>query len=79
MERLFYLGFVRGPVGPGEAVWTLGRYGRGLNIIAVAFAGLICVVLVMPPNENAGYLLVGIATAALLGYQRMKRTYRGPA
>jgi amino acid transporter len=62
-----------------DAVWTLGRYGRSLNIIAVTYAALICIVLMMPPNESAGYLLAGIAALAVLGYQGMKRTYRGPA
>jgi amino acid transporter len=73
------LGLRARPGWTGEAVWTLGHYGRWLNIVAVAFAGLICVVLVMPPNESAGYLLAGIAAVAFLGYQRMKPTYRGPA
>ncbi len=62
-----------------HAVWNLGRYGKALNLIAVAFAGLICVVLVMPPNEPAGYLLAGIVIVTALGYRKMKRTYRGPA
>jgi amino acid transporter len=73
------LGLRARPGWTSEAVWTLGRFGRGLNIAAVAFAGLICVVLVMPPNEPAGYLLAGVALLAFFGYQRMKRTYRGPA
>jgi amino acid transporter len=73
------LGLKARPRWTSEAVWTLGRYGRTLNMIAVGFAGLICVVLVMPPNENAGYLLLGIAVAAVLGYSRVRRTYHGPA
>jgi amino acid transporter len=62
-----------------EAVWTLGRYGKLVNVAGVMFAGLICVVLVMPPNEPAGYLLAGIGAVALLSYQRVRRSYRGPA
>jgi amino acid transporter len=73
------LGLRARPDWTGEAEWSLGRFGRGLNIVAVAFAGSICVVLVMPPNEPAGYLLAGIAVVAFLGYQGMKRSYRGPA
>jgi amino acid transporter len=73
------LGLRARPGWTSEAVWNLGRFGRPLNIVAVGFAGMICVVLVMPPNEPAGYLLAGIAALAVLGYQRMKRTYRGPA
>ena len=73
------LGLRSRPYWVSHAVWTLGRFGHTLNVVAVAFAGLICVVLVMPPNEPAGYLLAGIFLLALLGYQRMKRTYRGPA
>jgi amino acid transporter len=73
------LGLRARPGWTDAAVWTLGSYGRALNIVAVAFAGFICIVLVMPPNENAGYLLLGIAGAAALGYSRIRRTYRGPA
>jgi amino acid transporter len=73
------LGLRARPGWVGEAVWTLGRFGRGLNIVAVAFAGLICVVLVMPPNEPAGYLLAGIAAAAFVAYRFVRRSYRGPA
>ncbi len=73
------LGLRARPGWTGEAVWTLGRFGRGLNLLAVAFAGLICVVLVMPPNEPAGYLLAGIGLVAWLGYQKVKISYRGPA
>jgi len=72
-------GLLARPGWTSEAVWTLGRCGRGLNIVAVTFAGLICIVLVMPPNEPAGYLLMGILAVAFVGYQRMKRTYKGPA
>jgi amino acid transporter len=62
-----------------EAVWTLGRFGRGLNIAAAGFAGLICGVLVMPPNEPAGYLLAGIAALACVAYWKIRRVFRGPA
>ncbi len=73
------LGLRARPGWVGDAVWTLGRFGRGLNIVAVAFAGLICVVLVMPPNEPAGYLLAGIAAVAFVAYRFIRRSYRGPA
>jgi amino acid transporter len=73
------LGLRARPDWTAAAVWTLGRYGRAMNIVAVAFAGLICLVLIMPPNENAGYSLMSIAVVAVLGYSRIRRTYRGPA
>jgi amino acid transporter len=73
------LGLRARPHWTGKALWSLGRYGRALNIVAVVFAGMICIVLVMPPNQPAGYLLAGIFAVAIAAYQRMKRTYRGPA
>jgi amino acid transporter len=73
------LGLRARPGWTSEAAWTLGRFGRGVNLAAVIFAGLICIVLVMPPNEPAGYLLGGIAAAAFVGYRYVRRTYRGPA
>jgi amino acid transporter len=73
------LGLRARPGWTSDAVWTLGRYGRALNVVAVGFAGLICVVLVMPPNEPAGYLLAGISAIAFVCYRRVRRTYSGPA
>src|SRR6267378_2117853 len=45
---------------PKAAVWNLGRFGPAINLVAIAFAGFICVVLVMPPNERAGETLAGL-------------------
>jgi amino acid transporter len=73
------LGLLARPGWTGEAVWSLGRFGRGLNVVAVGFAGLICLVLVMPPNESAGYLLVGIGVVAVVGYRGIRGRYVGPA
>jgi amino acid transporter len=73
------LGFRARPRWTRDAVWTLGSYGPWLNLAAVAFAGGICIVLVMPPNEPAGYLLAGITAAALVAYRFVKRSYHGPA
>ena len=64
---------------PKAAVWSLGNYGPAVNMIAIAFAVFICIVLVMPPNQLAGETLAGllIALAALYTFVARRR-YKGP-
>jgi amino acid transporter len=64
---------------PKAAVWSLGNYGPAVNMIAIAFAAFICIVLVMPPNQLAGETLAGllIALAALYTFVARRR-YKGP-
>jgi hypothetical protein len=60
--------------------WSLGKYGTALNAIAVCYAAFIVVILVMPPNQLAGWTMLG--TTALLGIlyvALIRRKYRGPA
>ena len=45
---------------PTAAVWSLGRFGPAINMVAIAFAVFICFVLVMPPNQLAGETLAGL-------------------
>ena len=63
---------------PQAAVWSLGNYGPAVNMIAIAFAVFICIVLVMPPNQLAGETLAGllIALAALYTFVARRR-YKG--
>ncbi|HXI44062.1 MAG TPA: hypothetical protein VNH83_29025, partial [Bryobacteraceae bacterium] len=64
---------------PKAAVWNLGRFGPAVNVIAIAYAVFICIVLVMPPNQRAGETLAGllIALAALYAFVARRR-YKGP-
>lgn len=61
------------------AVWNLGKWGGAMNIIAIGYTALICVVLVMPPNELAGETLAGVIVALGLAYWLgVRRNFRGP-
>ncbi len=63
-----------------EAVWTLGRYGRGLNLIAIFFAAAVCFIMVMPPNQIAGQMLAAVVALAVVLYGFVRRSgFRGPA
>jgi amino acid transporter len=62
-----------------EAVWSLGSYGTLVNWIAVLYTGFICVVLVMPPNQLAGFTFAGLlAVLAALYLLRARYFYKGP-
>jgi amino acid transporter len=69
----------RAPLWTNDAVWTLGRYGSAVNVAGFLYAGAICFVLVMPPNANAGYILLGVSGVACAGFLWIRKQYRGPA
>jgi amino acid transporter len=61
------------------AVWSLGRHGKTINIIAILYTALICFVLVMPPNELAGKTLGGVlAMLAVIYWFIVRRRFSGP-
>ena len=62
-----------------RAVWGLGRFGAAVNAVAVCYAAFMCVVLVMPPNQLAGYTLAGLAVALLVVWGvEVRHKFRGP-
>jgi amino acid transporter len=64
---------------PKSAVWSLGRFGPAVNVVAITFAVFICIVLVMPPNELAGETLAGLLLALSVLYAGVaRRRYKGP-
>jgi amino acid transporter len=64
---------------PKAAVWSLGGFGPVVNMIAIAFAVFICIVLVMPPNQLAGETLAGLILALAVLYAAVaRRRYKGP-
>ena len=68
-----------GSAWPRAAVWSLGRYGPAVNAVAIAFAGFICFVLIMPPNQLAGETLAGLLIALGVLYVAVaRRRYQGP-
>lgn len=61
------------------AVWTLGRWGRLVNLVAIAYGAAVCIILVMPPNELAGKTLAGVLLLlAILYAATLRGAYRGP-
>jgi amino acid transporter len=70
----------RGSEWAKAAVWSLGRYGSALNLTAMVYAAFICVVLVMPPNQLAGFTLAGLLAALGVLYVAIaRRKFQGPA
>jgi amino acid transporter len=68
-----------GSAWPNAAVWSLGRCGPAVNAVAIAFAGFICFVLIMPPNQLAGETLAGLLIALGVLYVAVaRRRYQGP-
>jgi amino acid transporter len=62
-----------------EAIWSLGKRGAAINWIAVVYTAFICVVLVMPPNQLAGYTFAGLlAILVVLYLLRARYFYKGP-
>ncbi len=68
-----------GSVWPRQAVWSLGRAGGPVSLVAIVYTAMICVVLVMPPNELAGKTLAGTMVWLLLWWLlAARRHYAGP-
>lgn len=62
-----------------DAIWTLGSYGRAVNLLALVYTAVICVILVMPPNQNAGIALAAAGAVAVVVYLGVvRRGYSGP-
>jgi hypothetical protein len=50
-----------------------------LNLVAIVFAAVICVVLIMPPNELAGKTLAGLlAGLGVLYVAVARKKFKGP-
>lgn len=74
-----YLGWRKRQEWVGEAVWTLGRAGWFVNLLAILYTTFICFILMMPPNALAGKTMAGIvAGLALLWWAGVRRRFAGP-
>ena len=76
------LGFLarkRAPSWTADAVWNLGSWGRWINIVAIVYAVIISIMLMMPPNQLAGKTLAGVvAVLVLLYWGGVRRHFKGP-
>jgi len=69
-----------GSLWPQQAVWSLGRWGSIVNLVAIVYTVFISVVLVMPPNELAGKTLAGVVGVLSLIYLvRVRHKFQAPA
>ena len=63
----------------GMAVWTLGKWGPAVNLVAIVYGLFACVILVMPPNELAGKTLGGVlAGLTVIYFVAVRKAFRGP-
>ncbi len=46
--------------------WNLGSWSRPINILSLIWIVFICVVMVIPPNQTAGYALIGMFVLLLV-------------
>jgi amino acid transporter len=71
---------LRGSDWPALAKWTLGSWGAALNGIALVYTLIICIVLMMPPNQLAAETLAGVlATLTLIYVLEVRRKYVIPS
>jgi amino acid transporter len=59
--------------------WNLGKWSKVVNIISLIWILFISVIMVIPPNENAAYALIGMLVLLYLmdvGYYR--KHFKGP-
>jgi amino acid transporter len=61
------------------AVWHLGRYSRFVHGVAIGYTVLVCIVLVMPPNQLAGQTLIALLCLLAVLYRvEARKKYSGP-
>jgi amino acid transporter len=63
----------------GMAVWSLGKWGPAVNLVAIVYGSGACLILMMPPNELAGETLSGVLLVLVAIYFGVvRRVYKGP-
>ena len=62
-----------------KGAWNLGRFGDVITYIAVAWIAFIAVVLVLPPNEQAGKVLLwSVGGLTLIWFTVVRSRFHGP-
>jgi len=60
--------------------WHLGRFGPGINLIALVWVVFITIILSIPDNMRAGKAVAGLAIVLTIWYVAVeRRRFRGPA
>lgn len=64
---------------PKAALWTLGRHGAWVNLVATIYTLGISLILMLPPNQLAGKTFLGLVAAMILVYFLVvRRRFSGP-
>ena len=64
---------------PAMSVWSLGRWGMAINVVAITYTVFISAVLMMPPNQLAGKTLAGVLLALFVIYLvTVRKRFKGP-
>ncbi|MHB2018396.1 MAG: amino acid permease [Candidatus Xenobia bacterium] len=59
--------------------WSLGRWSHLVQSLALLWTAFIAVILVLPPNQNAGYAIaVTLVLLAVVWVNRERHRFRGP-
>jgi amino acid transporter len=61
------------------APWSLGRWSRPINGIAIGWILLITLVFMLPPNELVLWTMLGLALVLSVYWRSARRRFRGPA
>ncbi len=62
-----------------HGAWTLGRWSRTVNRIALLWIAVCMVLFVLPPNQKAGYTFAAcLAALGLYWFLWMRRRFKGP-
>jgi len=59
--------------------WSLGNWSKPINVLSLIWIVFICVMMVIPPNETAGYALIGMFVVLLImDVAYYKKHFEGP-
>jgi amino acid transporter len=59
--------------------WNLGKYSNFISVVALLWIVFICIVMVIPPNEMAGYALGGmLVLLIIMDFAYYKKNFPGP-
>ncbi|BBH20069.1 amino acid transporter [Paenibacillus baekrokdamisoli] len=59
--------------------WNLGKYSDFISIVSLIWIVFICIVMVIPPNQMAGYALGGmLLLLVIMDFAYYKKNFQGP-
>ncbi|WP_026677992.1 amino acid permease [Fictibacillus gelatini] len=59
--------------------WNLGSWSKAINVLSLIWIVFICIVMVIPPNQNAAYALIGMfILLVIMDFGYYKKRFEGP-